>query len=71
MAGKPRVRVRPRHQGRQSEKGRFAEQSGGIHRGGASGNDRHSEERPGPGAAQANEPGSVRLPGQLETVAFL
>src|SRR5438105_13109238 len=64
-------RVRPRDQGRQSEKRRFSAESSGVHRGGASGHGRYGQERPGRGAAVANEPGSFRLFGQLETLGIL
>src|SRR5206468_8473030 len=64
-------RVRPRDQGRQSEKRRFSAESGGVHRGGAGGHGRYGQERPGRGAAVANEPGSFRLSGQLETLGIL
>jgi AcrR family transcriptional regulator len=63
--------VRPRDQGRQSEKRRFSAESGGVHRGGASGHGRYGQKRPGRGAALANEPSSFRLFGQLETLAIL
>src|SRR6266446_5571085 len=49
-------RVRPRDQGRQSEKRRFSAESGGVHRGGASGHGRYGQKLPGRGAAVANEP---------------
>src|SRR2546423_1008635 len=64
-------RVRPRDQGRQSEKRRFSAESGGVHRGGASGHGRYGQKRPGRGAAVANEPCSFRLSGQLETLGIL
>src|SRR6476619_91611 len=64
-------RVRPRDQGRQSEKRRFSTESGGVHRGGASRHGRHGQKRPGRGAAVANEPCSFRLSGQLETLGNL
>src|SRR5439155_2188366 len=64
-------RVRPWDQGRQSEKRRFSAESGGVHRGGASGHGRYGQKHPGRGAAVANEPGSFRLSGQLETLGIL
>src|SRR5260370_24084448 len=64
-------RVRPRDQGRQSEKRRFSAESGGVHRGGASGHGRYSQKRPGRVGALANEPSFFRLFGQLETLAIL
>src|SRR5436853_7491235 len=64
-------RVRPRDQGRQSEKRRFSAESGGVHRGGASGHGRYGQKRSGRGGALANEPGFFRLLGQLETLAIL
>src|SRR6478672_3896017 len=64
-------RVRPRDQGRQSEKRRFSAESGGVHRGGASGHGRYGQKHPGRGAAVANEPCSFRLLGQLETLGIL
>src|SRR2546423_7259903 len=63
-------RVRPRDQGRQSEKRRFSAESGGVHRGGASGHGRYGQKHPGRGAAVANEQCSFRLSGQLETLGF-
>src|SRR5258708_38564465 len=63
-------RVRPRDQGRQSEKRRFSAESGGVHRGGASGHGRYGQKRPGRGAAVANEPCFFRLSGQLETLGI-
>src|SRR2546430_10010097 len=64
-------RVRPRDQGRQSQKRRFSSESGGVHRGSASGHSRYGQKHPGRGAAVANEPGSFRLFGQLETLGIL
>src|SRR6266446_6933588 len=64
-------RVRPRDQGRQSEKRRFSAESGGVHRGGASGHGRYGQKHPGRGAAVANEPCFFRLSGQLETLGIL
>src|SRR5260370_29239237 len=64
-------RVRPRDQGRQSEKRRFSAESGSVHRGGASGHGRYGQKLPERGAAVANEPSSFRLFGQLETLAIL
>src|SRR5260370_19658210 len=64
-------RVRPRDQGRQRQKRRFCAESGGVHRGGASGHGRYGKKRPGRGAAVANEPGFFRLSGQLETLGIL
>src|SRR6266513_4048644 len=64
-------RVRPRDQGRQSEKRRFSTVSGGVHRGGASGHGRYGQKLPERGAAVANEPCSFRLFGQLETLGIL
>src|SRR5882762_6911184 len=64
-------RVRPRDQGRQSEKRRFSAESGGVHRGSASGHGRYGQKHPERGAAVANEPGSFRLSGQLETLGIL
>src|SRR5258706_8196309 len=64
-------RVRPRDQGRKSEKRRFSAESGGVHRGGASGHGRYGQKHPGRGAAVANEPCSFRLSGQLETLGIL
>src|SRR5260370_16857934 len=64
-------RVRSRDQGRQSEKRRFSAESGSVHRGGASGHGRYGQKLPERGAAVANEPGSFRLFGQLETVGTL
>src|SRR6266850_6475046 len=63
-------RVRPRDQGRQSEKRRFSAESGGVHRGGASGHGRYGQKRAGRGAAVANEPCFFRLSGQLETLGI-
>src|SRR5439155_3609911 len=63
-------RVRSRDQGRQSEKRRFSTESGGVHRGGASGHGRYGQKRPGRGAAVANEPCSFRLFGQLKTLGI-
>src|SRR5882762_7860313 len=64
-------RVRPRDQGRQSEKRRFSAESSGVHRRGASGHGRYGQELPERGAVVANEPGFFRLFGQLETVGTL
>src|SRR5260370_28892684 len=64
-------RVRPRDQGMQSEKRRCSAESGGVHRGGASGHGRYGQKHPGREAAVANEPGSFRLSGQLETLGIL
>src|SRR4029077_11921851 len=64
-------RVRPRDQGRQSEKRRFSAESGGGHRGGASGDGRYGQKRPGRGASLANEPSAFRLFGKLETLGIL
>src|SRR6266403_3997381 len=64
-------RVRPRDQGRQSEKRRFSAESGGVHRGGASRHGRYGQKHPERGAAVANEPCFFRLFGQLETVGTL
>src|SRR5258708_15528784 len=64
-------RVRPRDQGRQSQRRRFSAESGGVHRGSASGHGRYGQKHPERGAAVANEPGSFRLFGQLETVGTL
>src|SRR5437660_6423164 len=64
-------RVRSRDQGRQSEKRRFSTESGGVHRGGASGHGRYGQKLPERGAAVANEPCSFRLFGQLETLGIL
>src|SRR5438128_11758293 len=64
-------RVRPRDQGRQSEKRRFSAESGGVHRGGASGHGRYGQKLPERGAALANGPRSFRLFRQLETLAIL
>src|SRR6186997_557866 len=63
-------RVQPRDQGSQSAKRRFSAESGGVHRGGASGHGRYGQKRPGRGAALANEPGSFRLSGQRETLGI-
>src|SRR5260370_25004052 len=63
--------VRSRDQGRQSEKRRFSAESGSVYRGGASGHGRYGQKLPERGAAVANEPGSFRLFGQLETVGTL
>src|SRR6476661_3124512 len=64
-------RVRPRDQGRQSERRRFSAESGGVHHGGASGHGRYGQKHPGRGAAVANEPCSFRLFGQLKTLGIL
>jgi len=49
----------------------FSAESGGVHRGGASGHGRYGQKHPGRGAAVANEPCFFRLSGQLETLGIL
>src|SRR5260370_5717998 len=64
-------RVRPRDQGRQSEKRRFSAESGGVHRGGASGHCRDGQKPPERGDADAKGPYSFRVSGQLENLWIL
>src|SRR4029077_19083197 len=64
-------RVRPRDQGRQSEKRRFSAESSGVHRGGASGHGRYGQKHPGRSAAGERERGSFRLSGQCDTLGIL
>src|SRR5438874_1220783 len=52
-------------------KKRFSAESGGVHRGSASGHSRYGQKHPERGVAVANEPCSFRLSGQLETLGIL